>query len=341
MAAAASPAYKEGDFVLAYHGPLLYPAKILKVDNKEPEEPSYFVHYDKWSKKWDEWVKSDRLEPNTTAKQAYAADLKKKVEAEQKAKDEAEGKRRKGGADSDADSDEEPRKDEVKIKMSGVLKKRLIQDWECIIKHKQLAVLPRNPSIAQIFTDFIDSKKRDADSDRVTREVCNGLKLYFDRALGSLLLYKHERAQAQRLLREHKEKAPSDVFGVEHLLRLFVKLPSLLVHVKLQESEASVLQNKIGEFLKWLEKKVHTYPSEYKNPGLEYAGENAAVIAAQPPKAQKTDSMDTTGASSLSSSNNTSAAAAGNSHAAAASADAGSGATGGSSSSSSSAPMAT
>lgn len=41
--------------VLCYHGPLLYPAKIIKVDNKKKDEdltghpgPHYFVHYVGW-----------------------------------------------------------------------------------------------------------------------------------------------------------------------------------------------------------------------------------------------------------------------------------------------------
>jgi mortality factor 4-like protein 1 len=56
-------------------------------------------------------------------------------------------------------------------------------------------------------------------------EVIEGLKLYFDRALGTLLLYKFERQQFLDLLKDKGESIRmSDVYGAEHLLRLFGRL---------------------------------------------------------------------------------------------------------------------
>src|SRR4051794_23270798 len=45
-----------GDKILAFHSPLWYKAKVLDID---PEQ-GYFIHYDKWSTTWDEWVKPER-----------------------------------------------------------------------------------------------------------------------------------------------------------------------------------------------------------------------------------------------------------------------------------------
>ncbi|KAE8772663.1 protein MRG1 [Hordeum vulgare] len=56
----ASVSFAEGEKVLAYHGPLLYEAKVQKTENRE-DEWRYFVHYLGWNKNWDEWVASDRL----------------------------------------------------------------------------------------------------------------------------------------------------------------------------------------------------------------------------------------------------------------------------------------
>ncbi|OBA20934.1 MRG-domain-containing protein [Metschnikowia bicuspidata var. bicuspidata NRRL YB-4993] len=73
-----------GSKVLAYHGPLVYEAKVLKyhkeglelVDvEEEKSEPldknkipgflldknAYFLHYKGWNPKWDEWVSSERI----------------------------------------------------------------------------------------------------------------------------------------------------------------------------------------------------------------------------------------------------------------------------------------
>ena len=96
----------------------------------------------------------------------------------------------------------------------------------------------------------------------------DGIKIYFDRALGTILLYRYERPQVYTSLfgqlftdqrcrfqyNEMKEKNPnkkmSEIYGAEHLLRLFVRLPYLLAQTTLDESEMTHIQAKLGEFLK-------------------------------------------------------------------------------------------
>lgn len=51
--------FTEGEKVLCFHGPLLYEAKITKVDLKD-KLIKYFVHYNGWNKSWDEWVPENR-----------------------------------------------------------------------------------------------------------------------------------------------------------------------------------------------------------------------------------------------------------------------------------------
>lgn len=76
--------FRPGDKVLAYHGPLVYEARVLKFheygkqfveiceDKTEPielnkipgflqEVDAYFLHYKGWSSKWDEWVSNERI----------------------------------------------------------------------------------------------------------------------------------------------------------------------------------------------------------------------------------------------------------------------------------------
>jgi len=54
------------------------------------------------------------------------------------------------------------------------------------------------------------------------KEVCDGVRLYFNKALGSVLLYKFERQQYSELRTD--DVLPCDLYGVEHLLRLFVQM---------------------------------------------------------------------------------------------------------------------
>jgi mortality factor 4-like protein 1 len=51
--------FAEGDTVLAYHGPMIYEAKVVKVQ-EEGGSITFFVHYLGWNKKWDEWVEDHR-----------------------------------------------------------------------------------------------------------------------------------------------------------------------------------------------------------------------------------------------------------------------------------------
>lgn len=61
-------------------------------------------------------------------------------------------------------------------------------------------------------------------------EVCRGIQLYFDRSLGNLLLYRFERQQYVDVKKESKDKEMSEIYGAEHLLRLFGRLPAGCSH---------------------------------------------------------------------------------------------------------------
>ena len=65
-----------------------------------------------------------------------------------------------------------------------------------------------------------------------------------------LLLYNEERAQADALLK--KGDSPSSIYGGEHLLRLFLKLPELLPIENSTEEQYRLLQTKLHELLEFL-----------------------------------------------------------------------------------------
>jgi hypothetical protein len=53
--------------------------------------------------------------------------------------------------------------------------------------------------------------------------MVDGLKMYFDKALPTILLYRFERQQFAEWQQRHPGMRHSDVYGAEHLLRLFGK----------------------------------------------------------------------------------------------------------------------
>jgi hypothetical protein len=65
-----------------------------------------------------------------------------------------------------------------------------------------------------------------------------------------LLLYNEERAQADALLTNGD--SPSSIYGAEHLLRLFLKLPELLPIESSTEEQYRLLQTKLHELLDFL-----------------------------------------------------------------------------------------
>ncbi|GAK66041.1 MRG-domain-containing protein [Moesziomyces antarcticus] len=171
---------------------------------------------------------------------------------------------------------------EVKISFPDELKLQLVDDWESITKNGMLVPLPRKPCVKDILQDYKKhylAHKRDGAkrSPHVVDEVLKGLKLYFDRSLGQNLLYRFERAQYVEYRKKNGPKMgdgdvgnarsgngsmggdmePSDVYGAEHLLRLFVNLPSIIVHTSMDTESISLLKDHLAEFLAYIAREKH------------------------------------------------------------------------------------
>ena len=151
----------------------------------------------------------------------------------------------------------------TKLVIPSVLKRQLVDDWDFIVQEpKKLLKLPRTPNVVSIIEDFLASKKKKADDEQYARyeELFAGLRIYFDRALPKILLYRQERAQWDRAKLLHN--SPSQIYGAEHLLRLYVKLPVLLSQVTLPVSEMNQIQNKFTELLNFMQKNTSTLLSK-------------------------------------------------------------------------------
>jgi mortality factor 4-like protein 1 len=81
------------------------------------------------------------------------------------------------------------------------------------------------------------------------KEVVQGLKLYFEKTVGSILLYRFERQQYVDLKKQYADKSMSELYGVEHLLRLFVQLPSLIAHTNMDQDAINILKDHFAIFL--------------------------------------------------------------------------------------------
>lgn len=101
-----------------------------------------------------------------------------------------------------------------------------------------------------------DAKHRQLDQQqREWRDMADGIALMFDEALPDRLLYREEWPQFH-VLCDHPEYAMrrlSDLYGCEHLLRLFVRLPGILAD-ELSESDARPVLAKVNDLVRFLHK---------------------------------------------------------------------------------------
>ncbi|KAJ3052223.1 Esa1p-associated factor [Rhizophlyctis rosea] len=282
-------AYDEGEKILCFHGPLLYEAKVLKAEHwkDRPDEqtgPHYFVHYKGWKQTWDEWVPESRVlkfnEENLRRQkdlQATASTQKNKQKASDSSKrpsDASTDRTKKRVRDSLTEpEDEYIRRPEIKIPIPHDLKELMVADWENITKNQQLVSLPRDPTVDKILSDFrehmkgIINKKVQKGTDSTEgphmedtlNEVINGLTAYFDKALGRLLLYRFERNQYVDIKNKYPGKKMSEIYGIEHLTRLFVQLPRLLSRTKMDHDAINILKDYFTMFLTFADENKEAY----------------------------------------------------------------------------------
>lgn len=295
--ASASGPFTEGEAVLAYHGPRIYEAKVLKAELRSTEW-TYLIHYLGWSKKWDEWMGEDRLlkktDENLTKQQSLfkeekdqkAAKKRKErvaaataaeaahdeeskgevtVEEGRKAQGGGKPKKRRGEKEGEVKGSEE-KPHIIKIPLSTQIRRQLVDDYSCIVKEGKLLKLPRKPNVADMLDSWLASRGSvDSSANDATAEVASGLRAYFDRALPVMLLYKQERKQYEETIPEGSKTSPSEVYGPEHVLRLFTKMPELLGFVTMEEEAMQHLLQKLNDFLKYIQKNSSSFfsPSFY------------------------------------------------------------------------------
>ncbi|KAK0502495.1 MRG-domain-containing protein [Armillaria luteobubalina] len=292
-----------GERILCYHGPLIYEAKILKVQNMESSTFTgihYFVHYKGWKQTWDEWVPLGRAlryteenlakqkalqKTNTTANQAAANKAKTREGAGAPGPSRTARKDGTRGTKRGRDDDESTRKPEMKLTVPEPLKATLVDDWEAVTKNNQLVNLPRNPNVVQILGLFekhvLEKRPPELRQPEVLiHTIISGLQVYFDRSLGSQLLYRFERPQYAVVRQTYVTGADVDVskipemsaiYGAEHLLRMLVSLPQMVAASPLDAESVGLIRDYVNELLNYLAaNKEILFLLEYQPASLQY-----------------------------------------------------------------------
>ena len=120
----------------------------------------------------------------------------------------------------------------VRIVIPDHLKAILVDDWENVTKNLSLVPLPSKHPVNEILDAYWDEEKGkrrhgSAEAD-LLEEVVAGVREYFEKCLGRILLYRFEREQFFEIRQlweagtgEWEGKGAGDVYGAEHLCRLF------------------------------------------------------------------------------------------------------------------------
>lgn len=282
-------------FTDKYYEAKILKAEFRTNDPRYPDgQWFYFLHYSGWNKKFDEWVEAPGLvRPGTvpgvvpgapavaTATAATAADagpgvpgargqprklLKDRFQKKRPLGPElvaASGAGGAGGAAPGA-AGEVPGGAAgagvvvgsghlLDLDITPSIKKALLDDYDAIVTDAKLVPLPRSPSVADVLRKYCEQAAESNGSSVVEEEVGHGLRTYFDKALMAVLLYRSEKPQALAALADGR--LPSSVYGVEHLLRLLLKLPELLGAagaVVMGEDQLAATGSAVQDLVWWL-----------------------------------------------------------------------------------------
>lgn len=140
---------------------------------------------------------------------------------------------------------------EVKLIIPEELKRWLIDDSDAVNRQQKLHAIPAEKSVQDICNDYKEFKNQKDHSEIIDR-ITSGLIEYFDVLFGGQLLYKFERHQYAEILDQYPGEPMSKLYGSFHLLRLFVRLGTLLTYNSLDEATLSSMMDHVHDFLNYL-----------------------------------------------------------------------------------------
>ncbi|KAK6824694.1 hypothetical protein PG987_012188 [Apiospora arundinis] len=171
----------------------------------------------------------------------------------------------------------------IKIIIPDMLKGLLVDDWENVTKNNQLVPIPHPKPVTKVMDDYLAYEKprrtEGSAAIDILEETVAGLKEYFDKCLGRVLLYRFERAQYAEMREkwtsggpEVQGKTPCESYGAEHLMRLITSLPELIAQTNMDQQSVNRLREELSKFCQWLERNANAYfVNEYESPNAEYA----------------------------------------------------------------------
>eukprot|EP00871_Galdieria_phlegrea_P002243 jgi/Galph1/3019/GphlegSOOS_G1697.1 len=289
METSKEPLFSIDEVVYVKSNSLLHEAKVKQMQHTVQNGMAsfrYLVHYGGWNDSFDEWLEENDLYKHSTENQQQMINLREGAIVEnledgqkEQNKTDQEVKNKKKRSSPDSENKEEKADIYSLFNIPGPLKRQLLDEWETITREKMSLTLPREYSVSRILEIWLATKNKQSESskdDIGVEEFCKGLIEVFDASLGKILLYRYERQQYNRIFHENDTtQQPSEVYGAEHLLRLFVKLPTLLSQLQIPETGLLNIAQKSYELLRFLQKNSRKFFSSPQYEPLDKSPEHS------------------------------------------------------------------
>ena len=142
----------------------------------------------------------------------------------------------------------------ILMEIPTTLCRHLMEENDKIVNNNYLIPLPRKISVREILRQFLDIQEDDE-----MKKFTVAFYTLFCEFVGPFLLYEIEKRQYAEIYSklEHKKELLGDYYGVEHLLRLIVKLPEFMTDVIFAKKEET--KEFLEELAKFLESKMDDF----------------------------------------------------------------------------------
>ncbi|KAG8833309.1 Esa1p-associated factor [Serendipita sp. 399] len=141
--------------------------------------------------------------------------------------------------------------------------------------HTVLEEKQKPPNVEEVLAEFAkyyaNAKDRQLESEEkkeaLIAVITRGLLVYFEKTLGTNLLYVEERGQYAFLDNRYRSGVSASIdptedsnpcchwYGADHLLRLLVKLPEIIAQSSLDQYSIDLIAIYVGELLEWMDLK--------------------------------------------------------------------------------------
>ncbi|KAK5196167.1 Esa1p-associated factor [Exophiala xenobiotica] len=178
----------------------------------------------------------------------------------------------------------------IRFTLPDHLKNLLVDDWENVTKSMLLVPLPSSAPANYIFDEYFNAEKKNrligsAEAD-ILEEFVAGLKIYFEKTIGKLLLYRFERPQLAEMrklwesgkYKDWEGKGPGDCYGGEFVGRMLsavtnlaANMPEIAAQTNLDAEQVARLKAELIKFANWLSRHSDRFfCAKYEKPSAEY-----------------------------------------------------------------------